>query len=334
MLYHNVFVPHYVPALYVPPSKCRKKKKKTKFAIYAAPYKKKRYSLAFYLKYVLWKKFRRYWKKRRARSKKKKTSKAPSVSVLSNKGSEEKIDLRDFWGSRYGSQWLFAKEKKMHQVNRNHLIDIIDAFKTKDLKYANRHTTGQRHANSNHPRLTDSPDRKTFDQISRKSSKCPCCRKSRQKEAGDTDISDWSLSTVHCQQRLHSKWPSSKLSNSKNPCANLEQFTSILSRQHAYLYNWLNVDHSQNRFSLAMSKEYLDKIRMRLDNSRPSSRRQGSSSRTSCTISESGSCSSTMSRRQRAKMLKRQRRVCTFLFSILNLCSISFREIIFLYINW
>ena len=315
MLYNNVFVPRYIPALYIPPSKHRKKKKKkkTKFALYAAPYKKKRYSLAFYLKYVLWKKFRRYWKKRRARNKKKKTSKAPSVSVLSNKGSEEKIDLRDFWGSRYGSQWLFAKE--MHQgVNRNHLIEIIDAFKTKDLKYANRHSTGQSRINSVHRSLTECPDRKIFEQISRKSSKCPCCRESKRRDFGDTDNSDWSSSTVHCQQRLHSKWPSYNLSDSRNYYAKLEQFTTILSRQHAYLYNWLNVDQSQNRCQLAMSKEYLDKIRMRIDSSRPSSRKQGTISQTSCSCSESGSSSSAMSRKQRAKKLKKQRKVRTFYF--------------------
>lgn len=310
MLYQKVIFPRYVPALYVPPQKNRKKKKKTKFSLYAVPYKRKRYSFAYYLKYILWKKLRRYWKKRKSKGKKKRSSKAPSVSVLSNKGSEEKIDLRDFWGSKYGSQWLFAKQKQQHHVNRHHLIEIIDAFKTKDLKYANRHSVDQRHVNG--AALMDQPAKKTIDQASRKSSKCPCCRGPSRKEGVETDTSDWSLSTVHCQQRPYSKWPPHVPLGARHCCGKEEQLATILSRQHAYLYNWLHVDQSQSRCKLAMSKEYLDKIRARLDHSRPPSRKRGS--RASCSCSESGSCSSTMSRRERAKILKRQKRVGTLVF--------------------
>lgn len=323
MLYQNVFVPRYVPAVYLPPSKTRKKKK-TKFSLHAAPYKTKRYSLAFYLKYVLWKKLRRYWKKRRAKGKKKKTVKAPTISVLSNKGSEEKIDLRDFWGSRYGSQWLFAKQKHHHQVNRHHIVEIIDAFKTKDLKYANRHSTDMRHMNSilRHA-LINHPDKKSADQMSRRSSKCQCCREPRRKKGGETDTSDWSLSTVQCEQRPYSKWPPHVPHGARHYCGKEEQFATMLSRQHAYLYNWFNVDQSQSRCKLTTSKEYLDKIRKRIDSSRSSSRRRGTGSVTSCTCSESGSCYSTMSRRERAKLYKRQKRVCNFNLTG-DICFITF----------
>lgn len=302
-------VPRYVPAVYLPPlNKHKKKKKKAKFAVYAVPYKRKRYSFTYYLKYVLWKKFRRYWKKRKSKSKKKKASKSPSISVLSNKGSEEKIDLRDFWGSKYGSQWLFAKEKKhQHRVNRHHLVEIVDAFKTKDLKYANRHSIDQRQING----LTEPPAHKPMDQVSRKSSRFPCCRGHKLKDGGEVDNSDWSLSTVRCQQRPFSKWPV----DARHLSGKEEQFATILSRQHAYLYNWLNVDQSQSRCNLAMSKEYLDKIRTRIDSSRSSSRRRRrTGSRLSCACSESGSCSSTLSRRERAKIFKRQRKVGKFTF--------------------
>lgn len=308
----SVIAARCVPSALIPPTeKKRKKKKKTKFSPYISPYKRKRYSLVYYFKYVLWRKLRRYWKKRRSKSKKKKAAKAPSISVLSNKGSEEKIDLRDFWGSKYGSQWLFAKQKQ-HQVNRHHLIEIVDAFKTKDLKYANRRSV-------DHRTVVDPPLRPALaghqlrfaDQVSRKSSRCPCCKGYKRKDGAETDSSDWSLSTVHYQQRPYSKWPPHIPPGARHCCGKEEQLATILSRQHAYLYNWLHVDQQQSRCNLAMSKEYLDKIRMRIDGSRASTRRRRSASQMS-SCSESGSCCSTLSRKDRAKILKRQKRVRNF----------------------
>ncbi|KAG8195834.1 hypothetical protein JTE90_008529 [Oedothorax gibbosus] len=433
--YYNAMMPHYAlayPATY----KAAKKRKKKPQGVH--PYKTKRFSLSYYLKYVLWKKIRRCWKKKRRQAKKKKS--VDSSPSLTNRGSDEKIDDRDFWGSKYGSQWLFAKQKLQRQQQlrlksgHNRLIEIVDAFKTVDLKYANRHVHGartprsrrsvvcldepcavstlrnvdqcnkrcrQHHANfdqcSRRCRLSMASNaildqcnhqcRQSFasnatldrqcsprcrkslasndqfspryrkslasnDQCSRKcrmsmasqemldqykdqcrqsfassvsqqpsrsrrglsgnenlfihsprqtDPKCPCVMRRRRLRADgfETDASDWSVSTPQAQRISYSKWPPHPPPGAKHCCGREEQLATNISRQHAYVYNWLYVDQLQNKSGLTLSKELLDQVRTRL----------GKKSRTaSSRCSSAASWSSTLSRRERAKILKRQSR--------------------------
>lgn len=428
--YYNAMMPHY--ALAYPPvyKAAKKRKKKPQYLHSVYPYKTKRFSLSYYLKYVLWKKIRRYWKKRQKnKGKAKKVARAPSASVLgNNRGSDEKIGDRDFWGSKYGSQWLFAKQKlqrqqQLQKASHNRLIEIVDAFKTVDLKYANRHLpSGARSQRSrrslacpddhcaltprrcrqslvsngiidqcnrrcrqsiasngvidqcnrrcrqsiasnliidqcnhrcrqsiasnlltdqyglatnsrcrqslasNAPSLVDQPSRSRrglsgnenlfISSNHQVDPRCPCVRRQRPRRTRDgfeTDTSEWSLSTQRVQRRPYSKWPPHPPPGAKHCCGKEEQLATILSRQHAYVYNWLYVDQLQNKSKLTvdqlqsrcrMSREFLDQVRSRVDNS---SRRNSRALSSRC--SSAASWSSTLSRREKAKILKKQTRV-------------------------
>ncbi|XP_035226707.1 uncharacterized protein LOC118199037 [Stegodyphus dumicola] len=318
MFYYNVMIPQYPPVIYPAMYKGKKKKKKaTPFVHSVYSYKKKRYSFAYYLKYVLWRKLRRYWKRKKSKCKKKKRPKSSSKSVLGNPGSEEKIAQRDFWGSRYGSQWLFAKAKlQEQQANHHRLIEIVDAFKTMDLKYASkRHaavaenravTFRQKH------RLSSSKQNSCCDsQLPYKSPRCPCTRRRGhiEKSGFDTDDSDWSLSTLQFQHKPYSRWPPHVPSGARHYCGKKDQLATILARQHAYVYNWLHVDQLQSRCHISYSRDYLDKVQARVSRApTPRRRKDDGDSQVSCSCSVTSDCWSTLSRRERAKVLKRQTR--------------------------
>ncbi|GFY42701.1 hypothetical protein TNIN_143631 [Trichonephila inaurata madagascariensis] len=315
-------IPHYAAVPYPQMCKAAKRKKKKLHYMHGSyPYKRKRYSLSYYLKHVLWRKIKRYWKKRNA--KKKKSVKPPATSLVRNsRGSDEKIDQRDFWGSKYGSQWLFAKQKqlqqqqRLHNVNHNRLIEIVDAFKTTDLKYAKRHqqverddtrTTNSRRSRRSH---VGHEDAFTTNPLAT-NPKCPCARRQARtrkvnKDGFETDNSDWSLSTLQTQQRLYSKWPPHPPPGAKHCCGREDQLATILARQHAYVYNWLYVDNLQHRCKLSLSREYLDQVRTRVARLKSANRRRCRNSYVSSRCSDDSDWTSTLSRRERAKMIKRQ----------------------------
>ncbi|GIX91300.1 hypothetical protein CDAR_128031 [Caerostris darwini] len=325
LVYCNGMIPQYAAVVYPHACKAVKRKKKKMLYLHSAhPYKKKRYSLAYYLKYVLWRKLKRYWKKRRAKKLRKTAVKPPTVSLVgNNRGSDEKIELRDFWGSKYGSQWLFAKHKLLqHQqlqlqqnINHNRLIEIIDAFKTTDLKYAKRH----QQVDDQHTTPTSRRSRKSqsghedgfVTNPLATNAKCPCARRQARtrkirKDGFETDASDWSLSTLQIQQRPYSKWPPHPPPGAKHCCGREEQLATILARQHAYVYNWLHVDQLQSRCKLTLSREYLDQVRTRIARLKSANRRH-CRSYISSKCSDGGSdWTSTLSRRERSKMIKRQ----------------------------
>nr|XP_042899749.1 calmodulin-regulated spectrin-associated protein 1 isoform X1 [Parasteatoda tepidariorum] len=306
MFYYSNVMPYYG---YVHHPVRQKPSKKTRVHLHPGyTHKKKRFSLAYYLKYVLWKKIRRFWKKRRNRSKKKKTRKPPSaVTALSNRGSDEKIDMRDFWGSKYGSQWLFAKQNQLQQVNHNHLVELVDAFKTMDLKYAKKNIPPGNQIQSD-PNMVPTRFQKSKSNCCPEHS-CPCSRKQKRrtrKDGLETEGSEWSLSTLQVQQKPYSKWPPHPPPGARHYCGKDELLATVPSRQHAYVYNWLYVDQIQSRCNLPLSREYLDQVKSRLSRSPRSkrkSRRQDTFSQTSSSCSE---CSSTIGRRQKAKILKKQ----------------------------
>ncbi|GFQ68573.1 patronin [Trichonephila clavata] len=313
-------IPHYAAVPYPQMCKAAKRKKKKLHYMHGTyPYKRKRYTLSYYLKHVLWRKIKRYWKKRQA--KKKKSVKPPATSLVRNsRGSDEKIDQRDFWGSKYGSQWLFAKQKqlqqqqRLHNVNHNRLIEIVDAFKTTDLKYAKRHqqvddtrTTNSRRSRRSHAGHEDGFATNPL----ATNPKCPCARRQARtrkvnKDGFETDTSDWSLSTLQTQQRLYSKWPPHPPPGAKHCCGREDQLATILARQHAYVYNWLYVDNLQHRCKLSLSREYLDQVRTRVARLKSANRRRCRNSYVSSRCSDGSDWTSTLSRRERAKMIKRQ----------------------------
>ncbi|CAL1284151.1 unnamed protein product [Larinioides sclopetarius] len=326
LFYCNGMIPQYAAVVYPQIHKVvKRKKKKLQYLQGAYPYKRKRYSLSYYLKYVLWRKIKRYWKKRRAKNKRKKALKPPAVSLVgNNRGSDEKIGLRDFWGSKYGSQWLFAKQKLLQQqheklqqnINHSNLIEIVDAFKTSDLRYSKRHQQpdDQRTTTSRRSRKSHAGHEDGFisNPLANTNPKCPCARRHARarrthKDGFETDASDWSLSTLQIQQRPYSKWPPHPPPGAKHCCGREEQLATILARQHAYVYNWLYVDQLQSRCKLSLSREYLDQVRTRVSRLKSANHRRCRNSYVSSKCSDGGSdWTSTLSRRERAKMMKRQ----------------------------
>lgn len=200
--------------------------------------------------------------------------------------SGKKQDVRDYWGSKHGSEWLFGKAQATDQ---SHLLEIVDAFRTSDLKHSRLR---QRIAPNYFPRNESCPQhggRVSYPQCACGHPACPgqsrSMKPSKRNRRGSE--SEWSLSTMQMDRRPYSRWPPSRPQKPLTKGVYNEPLSSVLSRMNMYLYNWVYVDHlklNQSSTRFVQSLGTLERYRQKLTSAK-SGTRWKSSSRASSVIS-------------------------------------------------